>query len=141
MNNPVSVLVIDGQGGKVGKALVETIKKSCPQAVITAVGTNAMATSTMLKAGADYAATGENSVVVASRTADIIVGPVGMVIADAMIGEITPKMALAIAQSRAKIILIPFSRCDHIVVGTSGLSLSDLIDEAAREIALLAENC
>lgn len=139
MNKPYSVVVIDGQGGKVGKALVEGIKESCPHAVVTAIGSNSLATSTMLKAGADYAATGENSVIVASRTADLIVGPIGMVIADAMIGEITPKMALAVAQSRAKIILIPFSRCDHTIVGTTGLSLNDLIDEAVREIADFTE--
>jgi len=139
MNKIYSVVVIDGQGGKVGKALVEGIKKNCPHAEVTAVGSNSIATSTMLKAGADFAATGENSVVVASRSADIIIGPVGMVIADAMIGEITPRMALAVAQSKAKIILIPFSRCDHTIVGTAGLSLTDLIEEAVREVSLFTE--
>ena len=92
----MNILIIDGQGGGIGKQLVAAIKKSCSAAIITAVGTNSLATSAMLKAGADNAATGENAVVVGCRHTDIIVGPIGIVIADAMFGEITPAMAIGV---------------------------------------------
>ena len=95
----MKILIIDAQGGGIGKQLVLAVKGSMPDAVVTAVGTNSAATSAMLKAGADHAATGENAVVVNSRKADVIIGPVGIVIADALFGEITPLMAKAVAQS------------------------------------------
>ena len=87
----MTIMVIDGQGGKMGKGLVEQLKKLCPEDEILAIGTNSIATAAMLKAGADAGATGENPAVVTSRTADIIVGPMGIVIADSLMGEITPK--------------------------------------------------
>lgn len=130
----MNILVIDAQGGGIGRQLVSAIKQNIPTAIITAVGTNSAATSAMLKAGADGAATGENAVVVGCRNADIIVGPIGIVMADAMLGEVTPKMALAIAQSRAKRILIPFNHCDNIVVGVSDLNMVQLIQEAVEQI-------
>ena len=89
----MTIMVIDGQGGKMGKGLVEQLKKLCPEDEILAIGTNSIATAAMLKSGADAGATGENPAVVTSRTADIIVGPMGIVIADSLMGEITPKMA------------------------------------------------
>ena len=98
----MTIMVIDGQGGKMGKGLVEMLKKSCPEDEILAIGTNSIATAAMLKAGADAGATGENPAVVTSRTADIIVGPMGIVIADSLMGEIIPKTAVAIGQSPAK---------------------------------------
>ncbi len=88
---PVNVLVIDGQGGGLGKQLVAGISTQCPEARLTAVGTNSLAANAMLKAGAQRAVTGENAVVVNCRRADIIVGPIGIVIADALLGEITPR--------------------------------------------------
>ena len=94
----------------------------------------------MLKAGADQGATGENSVIVACRTADIIIGPIGIVIADSMIGEISPAMALAVCQSRAKRILIPVNHCDNIVVGVSDLRLGSLIREVVERIGALRES-
>lgn len=133
----MDILVIDAHGGGIGKQLVSAIKKTLPQARITAVGTNSLATSAMLKAGADQAATGENAVVVGCRRADVIVGPVGIVIADAQLGEITPAMALAVGQSSAKRILIPVNHCDNIVVGVSDLSMGRLIQEAVERIAEL----
>ena len=87
----MEILVIDGQGGGLGRQLVAAVKKAVPQAVVTAIGTNSAATSAMLKAGADRAATGENAVVVGCRRADVILGPIGIVMADALLGEITPK--------------------------------------------------
>lgn len=134
----MNILVIDAQGGGIGKQLVAAIKQNITNAIITAVGTNSTATSAMLKAGADYGATGENAVVVACRKADIIVGPVGIVIADALFGEITPRMATAVGQSTAKRILIPISHCDNIVVGVADLSLSAMIQAVVKTIQSLA---
>ncbi len=130
----MNILVIDAQGGGIGKQLVSVLKASFPEIHITAVGTNVMATSAMLKAGADDAATGENAVIVNSRRADVIVGPIGIVIADALLGEITPLMAKAAAQSHAKRILIPINHCDNIVVGVDDLSIGRLIRGVVDEI-------
>lgn len=133
------ILVVDGQGGMVGKQMVEAIKKLLPNAEITAVGTNAAATANMIKAGADNAATGENPVIVAVRTADIIVGPIGIVIADSLLGEVTPKMAAAIGSSPAKKVLIPVNKCSNIIVGVGTKSTSALIAEAIDTIRMIAD--
>lgn len=130
----MNILVIDAQGGGIGRQLIETIKKSVTEVNITAVGTNTIATSAMIKAGADNAATGENAVIVGCRKADVIIGPIGIVISDALFGEITPAMATAIGQSSAKRILIPINHCDNIVVGVSDLSMGKLIDGALKEL-------
>lgn len=126
----MKILVIDAQGGGLGKQLITKIKKDIPELTVIAVGTNTIATAAMLKAGADEAATGENAVIVASRKADIIIGPIGIVIADAMLGEITPKMALAVAQSEAMRIIIPFSNCDNYVAGVNDFGISRLTMDA-----------
>ena len=133
----MTILVIDAQGGGIGKQLVTAIKQNIPAAHVIAEGTNTAATTAMLKAGADEAATGENSVVVGCRRANIIVGPIGIVIADSMLGEITPKMALAVAQSSAARILIPFNHCDNTIVGVSDLNTGTLIQNAVNEIKKL----
>ena len=130
----MNILIIDAQGGGMGRQLVASVKKEFPQAEITAVGTNSIATSNMLKSGADHAATGENAVVVNSRKADVIIGPIGIVIADAMLGEITPRMANAVAQSDARRLLIPVSHCDNIVVGAGGLNIGKLIQAVVAEL-------
>lgn len=130
----MNILVIDAQGGRIGKQIVSTIKEAFPNVNLTAVGTSGLATSAMLKAGADQGATGENAVVVGCRNADIIVGPIGIVIADAVLGEITPAMALAVGQSRAKKILIPINQCNNFVVGVSAQSVSKLIREVVVQI-------
>lgn len=132
----MNILVIDAQGGGIGKQLICAIKENIPEAKITAVGTNIAATTAMLKAGAENAATGENAVVVGCRKADIIVGPLGIAIADSMNGEVTPTMALAVAQSNARRILIPFNHCDNIIVGVSGVSTGSLVQSAIEEIKL-----
>ena len=132
-----NILIIDGQGGMLGKQLVENIKKRLPQAEITAVGANIAATGSMLKAGADNAATGENAVAVCARTADIIAGPVGIAIADSLLGEITPRMAEAVGQSTASKVLIPVNRCSSIIVGTGGKKTSELLAEAVDTIERL----
>lgn len=132
----MNILIIDAQGGGIGRQLVSSIKKEMPDALVTAVGTNSAATSAMLKAGADRAATGENAVVVNSRRADVIIGPVGIVIADALLGEITPIMANAVAQSSARRILIPVNHCDNIVVGVEDLTMGRLIRCVMEELRL-----
>lgn len=129
-----TVLVIDAQGGGLGRQLIAEIKKNIEGAEVLAVGTNATATAAMLKAGADAAATGENAVTVACRRADYIIGPVGIVIADAMLGEITPTMARAVAQANARRILIPFSNCFNYIAGVSDFSTGRLVDDALKEL-------
>ena len=128
------ILIIDGQGGLLGKQLVEAIRKTVPDAEITAVGTNSIATSSMLKAGAHQGATGENAVLVAVRHADIIAGPIGMVIADSLLGEITPAMAAAVGSSDAVKLLLPVNKCSNVVIGAGGKSTSELIGEAVDRI-------
>ncbi len=123
----MNILVIDAQGGGIGRQLVTEIKNEFPEAVITAVGTNSIATSAMLRAGADYGATGENAVAVSCRTAEIIIGPIGIVIADSMIGEITPAIATHIAQANATRILIPFNNCNTYVAGITEQNTGELI--------------
>ena len=123
------ILVIDSQGGGIGKQVIAAIKKNNPEHEITAVGTNSAATANMLKAGADHGATGENAVIVGARRADVIVGPIGVVIADALYGEITSAMAQAVGQSDAKRILIPINHCDNMVVGVNDYSITKLVNE------------
>ncbi len=138
MGKTFTVLVIDAQGGGLGKQLISEIRKIAGADGrgfrIVAVGTNSAATAAMLKAGADAAATGENSVVVACRSADVIVGPLGIVVADAMLGEVTPAMARAVARSRAPRILIPFQFCDTWIAGAEGMSASRLIADAVARL-------
>ena len=136
----MKVLIIDGQGGGLGRQLVTAVKEKCPEAEVLAVGTNSTATGAMRRAGADQAATGENAVLVACRRADVIIGPIGIVIADSMLGEITPAMAAAVGQSQARRILLPVNQCDNLVVGTADLSMADKVREAAELLCgLLAQ--
>ena len=128
------VLVIDGQGGGLGRQLVSALAAACPEAERTAVGTNSLAANAMLKAGASRAATGENAVVVNCRRADIIVGPIGIVIADALLGEITPAMAAAVCQSGAKRVLVPINHCENYVVGVPDQPVSQLVAAAAQKV-------
>lgn len=130
----MKIVVIDGQGGGIGRALVSGIKANVPDAVVTAVGTNTAATIAMQKAGADKAATGENAVVVAARDAEYIIGPVGIVVADALLGEVTPKMAQAVGSSNAKKLLVPVNMCDTIVVGVPDLNVSSLVSQTIQRI-------
>ena len=130
------VLIIDGQGGNMGRQLVEQLLlQSNITLEITVVGTNAIATANMLKASARVqGATGENAVVVAARKADVIVGPVGIVMADALMGEITPAMANAVAQSNAYKVLLPVNKCNHFIVGVRDDSMSQLVQQAVQEV-------
>lgn len=131
----MNILVIDGQGGRLGRRLLEEIRKSCPNAVITAVGTNSMATQNMMASGcADHLATGENAVIVACRTAQIIAGPFGIAMADAMLGEISPAMANAVASSTAYRVLIPMNLCNTYVAGAIKGSAA-IIEDAVSHIS------
>ena len=136
----MKILVIDAQGGGIGRQLVQSIKQGIPNAEVIAVGANSAATAAMLRAGADAAATGENAVTVCARRADIITGPIGIIIADAMLGEITPAMATAVSSADAVRVLIPMNRtqCENFVVGAGDRSLTALLDEAADTVVRLA---
>jgi len=130
----MKIVIIDGQGGKMGKMIVEQLKKDYPSLELIAIGTNSIATAAMMKAGADYGATGENPVIVASKDADIIIGPIGIIIADSMLGEVTPAMATAIGQSKAAKILIPVNKCNTHIVGSQNLPMSDYIKLAVDSV-------
>ena len=130
------VVVIDGRSGRTGQLFIERIKAAQLPCEVLAIGTNAIATSAMLKAGAQAGATGENPVLVACRTADIIAGPIGILSADSLLGEITPSMAVSIGQSSAVKLLFPVSHCNNVVVGAQSMTLSQLMDEA---VGLLKE--
>jgi hypothetical protein len=130
----MNILVIDGQGGQLGGQLIKSLKASLKEVNVTAVGTNATATATMLKAGADQAATGENPVIVACRKADIIIGPIGIVIADALLGEITPQMATAVGQADAIRILLPLNKCDNLIAGISEVSTTTILEDVIAKV-------
>lgn len=132
MNKPV-VLVIDGQGGRIGKLLVEQFAARADRCEVVAVGTNSIATSAMMKAGAARGGTGENAVIVNCRSADFIVGALGIVIADSMMGEISPAMATAIGQSSAVRLLVPLNLCNSYVAGLGPYAIKDLISLALNE--------
>ena len=131
----MKVVIIDGQGGKMGQMLIERIKGQKIPCELIAIGTNSIATAVMLKAGADAGATGENPVIVASRDADVIVGPIGIIAADSLLGEVTPAMAVAVGQSKAKKLLLPVNLCNNIIIGTGSLPMAKLIEEAVAEIS------
>lgn len=130
----MNILVIDGQGGRIGREVIERIKAEQLPCEITAVGTNSVATSSMLKGGADQAATGENAVRVNARRADIIIGPIAIVIADGLLGEITPDMAVAVGQSRAKKLLIPAGHCSNLVVGAVDIPVKVLLNSVIDQL-------
>ena len=136
----MKILIIDGQSGRIGSQLIEALRERIKDAEITAVGTNSIATANMLKVSPDSAATGENPVIVACRKADVIAGPVGIVIADSLGGEVTPKMAKAVGQSNAARVLIPVNRCDNMVAGVGDVPLAALIRDAAGLIQKTLDN-
>jgi len=134
----MNILIIDGMGGGIGKSIIEHIKSEFSDAVITAAGTNSIATSAMLKAGADYGATGENAVVFNCTKADFIIGVTGIVFANAMHGEISPKMAEAVSSSPAHKILLPLDKCNVTILGVDNKPIQSYINEIA---AILKTSC
>lgn len=135
----MQILVIDGQGGRIGRELAAIARARCPGAVITAVGTNSAATAAMRRSAPDRIATGENAVAAACREADVILGPLGIVIADAMLGEITPAMAAAVGRARAVRLLLPMNRCSNLVAGVPDVPLKTLLEDAGEKLAALAK--
>ena len=141
MMKTYKIVVIDGQGGKIGRLLIEQLKAAAlpvPYEVF-AIGTNSIATAAMLKAGADWGATGENPVVVACRDADIVIGPLGIVCADSLLGEVTPAMALAVGQCPAPKVLLPINRCNHFVVGVQPMPVAEQIALAVQQTEQLLQ--
>ncbi|MBQ8315309.1 MAG: DUF3842 family protein [Lachnospiraceae bacterium] len=136
----MNILIIDGQGGQLGAQLVKGVVSRYGDVQVTAVGTNATATATMLKAGAKHAATGENPVIVACRKADVIIGPIGIVIADSMYGEITPKMAVAVGQADATRILIPMNRCENVIVGVEDVTVTAMVEGVLKKLDRILKN-
>lgn len=130
----MKIVIIDGQGGRIGKAVIEQLRKSHTDLELTAIGTNSIATSAMMKAGASQGATGENPVIINARNADIIIGPIGIILANSLLGEITPSMAAAIGGSSAYKILIPMNRCSHFIVGVQSRPLQEYIEQAVLQL-------
>lgn len=139
----MKIAVVDGQGGGIGKLIVEKLRNVFEnEIVILALGTNAFATSLMLKAGANEGASGENAILFNTSKVDIIIGTIGIVCANSMLGELTPIMAKSISESPAVKVLIPLNRCNIQVAGTKAEPLPYYIDDAinmVREI-LMSEN-
>ena len=136
----MKVVVIDGQGGGLGKQVISALKGKYNDAIsVVAIGTNAVATQAMLKAGADISATGENPLKVNVKDADVIIGPVGIVIANSLFGEVTPKMAKAVGKSRAKRLLIPVNLCSNIVIGVNNTSIATMVNGVLFEMGKLME--
>lgn len=135
----MNIVVIDGQGGQLGAQLIKEIILNFPNEKLTAIGTNAVATAAMLKAGAKQAATGENPVLVACRKADVIIGPIGIVIADSLLGEVTAKIAIAVGQANAVRILIPLNKCENLVAGVTNLNMAVLIADAMAKLRSVFE--
>ncbi len=129
----MKIVILDGQGGSIGRAIVEGLVAKGLESNIVCIGTNAAATQNMLKGGAKAGATGENAVAVASREADYIIGPIGIVMADSMLGEITPEMARAVGASRAHKILIPVNKC-VTVSGVKPMSIKEYISTAIETL-------
>ncbi|MBR5597294.1 MAG: DUF3842 family protein [Lachnospiraceae bacterium] len=130
----MNVLIIDGQGGQLGVQLIKALNMKYQDLNITAVGTNATATTAMVKAGASQGATGENPVIVACRKADVIIGPIGIVITDSFLGEVTEKMAVAVGRSDAIRILIPVNKCDNIIAGVGEIKMSNLVEDVLKRM-------
>ena len=135
------VLVLDGQGGGMGAQLVRLLADKLPgDCRLLAVGTNVLATSAMLKAGAPQGATGENVVLFQAPRARVILGPIGIILANGILGEVSPAMAAAVGQSRAKKILVPMNQCDIWVAGVADVPVSRLLESAVDQLGRLLEN-
>jgi hypothetical protein len=124
------IIVIDGQGGGIGRSLVELLVKYFPDAEIGATGTNSIATETMLKGGPSFAATGENAILFNAAEADVIIGPAGIIMANALHGEISPAIAMAVSSSKAKVVLIPMNHCRAYIAGVEEKKVAEYLQDA-----------
>ncbi len=135
------IAVVDGQGGGIGRAIVERIRKEFPGITITALGTNATATGQMLRAGADEGATGENAIVHNMQHVDVVMGVIGILNANSMMGELSPAMAVAIGGSHTYKILLPINRCHIHVVSVKDIPLSVHLDNAVEALREYIARC
>ena len=133
------ILVIDGQGGGIGRSLVELLVKSFPDAEVGATGTNSIATETMLKGGPSFAATGESAILFNAAEADVIIGPAGIIMANALHGEISPAIAMAVSSSKAKVVLIPMNHCRAYIAGVEEKKVAEYLQDAMNIIRKIAE--
>ena len=133
------ILVIDGQGGGIGRSLVELLVKSFPDAEVGATGTNSIATETMLKGGPSFAATGENAILFNAAEADVIIGPAGIIMANALHGEISPAIAMAVSSSKAKVVLIPMNHCRAYIAGVEEKKVAEYLQDAVDIVRKIAE--
>ena len=133
------ILVIDGQGGGIGRSLVELLVKNFPDAEVGATGTNSIATETMLKGGPSFAATGENAILFNAAEADVIIGPAGIIMANALHGEISPAIAMAVSSSKAKVVLIPMNHCRAYIAGVEEKKVAEYLQDAVDIIRKIAE--
>ena len=124
------IIVIDGQGGGIGRSLVELLVKNFPDAEIGATGTNSIATETMLKGGPSFAATGENAILFNAAEADMIIGPAGIIMANALHGEISPAIAMAVSSSKAKVVMIPMNHCRAYIAGVEEKKVAEYLQDA-----------
>jgi hypothetical protein len=129
-NHNMRIIVIDGQGGGIGRSLVELLVKNFPDAEIGATGTNSIATETMLKGGPSFAATGENAILFNAAEADVIIGPAGIIMANALHGEISPAIAMAVSSSKAKVVLIPMNHCRAYIAGVEEKKVAEYLQDA-----------
>ena len=130
----LKVVVIDGPGGRLGQLIIEEIINEQISCELYAIGTNSAATTAMLKSGAIYGATGENPVKVVCKDADVIIGPIGIIAADSLLGEVTPEMAVAVGQSKALKLLLPVSQCNNQVIGVQPLTMSELVKATVQRL-------
>ena len=133
------ILVIDGQGGGIGRSLVELLVKNFPDAEVGATGTNSIATETMLKGGPSFAATGENAILFNAAEADVIIGPAGIIMANALHGEISPAIAMAVSSSKAKVVLIPMNHCRAYIAGVEEKKVAEYLQDAVDIVRKIAE--
>lgn len=137
----MKLAVIDGQGGGIGATIIKGIRQAIDQDVeILALGTNSAATTRMMKAGANRGATGENAIVLTCKMVDLIIGPIGIIMANSMMGEVSPAMAAAVTSSSAPKILLPLTQENVILVGASEEPLPHLVERAIRKIKEICEN-
>jgi len=135
------LMVVDGQGGGIGASIIRRLRESLDyEQKIYALGTNSIATSRMMKAGANKGATGENAIIRTASEADVIIGPLAIILANAMIGELTPRMAEAISSCKAKKILIPLTQENTAIVGLSNEPLPHLVNQVVRMIKEISNN-
>lgn len=136
----MKTLIIDGQGGGLGRAITAALRQALPDLALIALGTNAIATTAMLKAGAQQGATGESAIRWQCRDARLILGPTGLLTAGALLGEISPAIAAAVGESPAHKLLIPSDRCNVQVIGVKPQSMDDAVRELVERVRAIVTN-